>query len=156
MLAYGYQKFGGPAVFETLVQPALHLTDNQILIETAAVNLTDEDRLERLGTKANVDLPHIPGHDVVGHVIQVGAAVTDFKIGTLVAAHTTETYAEQVCVDSDLAVTVPDDLTPASAVSLITPGIIAYKTVRYFADVQADQTVIVKGAGSPVGLLGTV
>lgn len=153
MLAYGYQKFGGPAVFETLVQPALHLTDNQILIETAAVNLTDEDRLERLGTKANVDLPHIPGHDVVGHVIQVGAAVTDFKIGTLVAAHTTETYAEQVCVDSDLAVTVPDDLTPASAVSLITPGIIAYKTVRYFADVQADQTVIVKGAGSPVGLL---
>ncbi|RRK10152.1 NADP-dependent oxidoreductase [Lactiplantibacillus garii] len=153
MLAYGYRKFGGPAVFEKMTQPVLEPTGNQIIIETLAVNLNDEDRSERLGAKAGLDLPVIPGHDVVGKILKVGPAVTGFKVGTIVAAHTQHTYAEQVSLDSDLAVTVPADLTPTQAASLITPGIIAYKTVRYFADVQKDQTVIVKGAGSTVGML---
>lgn len=153
MLAYGYRKFGGPAVFETITQPAATPTGNQILIETLAVNLNDEDRIERLGANTSLALPVIPGRDVVGRILKMGPAVTGFKVGTVIAAHTQHTYAEQVSLDSDLAVTVPTDLAPAEAVSLITPGIIAYKAVRYFADVQADQTVIVKGAGSSVGLL---
>ncbi|WP_318767360.1 alcohol dehydrogenase catalytic domain-containing protein [Lactiplantibacillus carotarum] len=145
MLAYGYRKFGGPAVFETITQPAATPTGNQILIETLAVNLNDEDRIERLGANTSLALPVIPGRDVVGRILKMGPAVTGFKVGTVIAAHTQHTYAEQVSLDSDLAVTVPTDLAPAEAVSLITPGIIAYKAVRYFADVQADQTVIVKG-----------
>lgn len=44
MLAYGYQKFGGPTVFEELPQSQLIPTDNQLLIKTLAVNLTEEDR----------------------------------------------------------------------------------------------------------------
>jgi len=153
MLAYGYRKFGGPAVFETLDQPALKPTANQVIITTLAVNLNDEDRIERLGANEATPLPVIPGHDVVGRVSQVGAAVTDISVGTLVAAHTEHAYAEQVCLDADSTVTVPDNLTPAQAVSLITPGITAYKTVRYFADIQPDQTVIVKGAAGGVGSL---
>lgn len=125
MLAYGYQKFGGPTVFEELPQSQLIPTDNQLLIKTLAVNLTEEDRLERLGTIQSVALPHIPGHDVIGQISQVGAAVTDFDVGTVVAAHTNHTYADQVCLDSDLAVTIPTGLDPVTAVSLVTPGIIA-------------------------------
>ncbi|MFC6182416.1 NADP-dependent oxidoreductase [Lactiplantibacillus daowaiensis] len=153
MLAYGYRKFGGPAVFEALRQPALTPTPNQIVIKTLAVNLNDADRIERLGATPATPLPLIPGHDVVGEVVQVGENVTDLPLGTRVAAYTQHTYAEQVVVDADTAVTVPDNLTPADAVSLITPGITAYKTVRYFADVQAGQTVIVKGAAGSVGSL---
>jgi len=153
MLAYGYRKFGGPAVFETIDQPALKPAANQVVIATLAVNLNDEDRIERLGANAETPLPVIPGHDVVGRVVQVGAAVTDLPVGTLVAAHTEHAYAEQVCLDADSTVTVPDNLSPTQAVSLITPGITAYKAVRYFADVQPDQTVIVKGAAGGVGSL---
>jgi len=153
MLAYGYRKFGGPAVFETITQPVLEPANNQITIETLAVNLNDQDRRERLGTGTDLVLPTIPGHDVVGKVLKVGPGVTGLAIGTLVAAHAQHTYAEQVTLDSDLAVTVPNDVTPAQAASLITPGITAYKAVRYFADVQKDQTVIVQGAGSMVGML---
>ena len=117
MLAYGYQKFGGPTVFEELPQSQLIPTDNQLLIKTLAVNLTEEDRLERLGTIQSVALPHIPGHDVIGKIIQVGAAVTDLDVGTVVAARTNHTYADQVCLDSDLAVTMPTNLdrSPPSA-----------------------------------------
>lgn len=153
MLAYGYRKFGGPAVFEEITQPAIEPTGNQMMIETLAVSLNDQDRIERLGANLDLTLPAIPGHDVVGKIVKMGPAATGFKLGTIVAAHTDHTYAEQVLIDSDLAVTVPAELTPAEAVSLITPGIIAYKTVRYFADVQTDQTVIVKGAGGSIGLL---
>lgn len=153
MLAFGYRKFGGPAVFEAMAQPGLKPTGNQILIETLAVNLNDEDRNERLGTNTQLALPLIPGHDVVGQIIEIGPAVTGFEVGTVIAAHTQHTYAEQVLLDSDLAVTVPTDLTPAQAVSLVTPGIIAYKTVRYFADVQRDQTVIIRGAENSIGML---
>ncbi|BDZ29703.1 NADP-dependent oxidoreductase [Lactiplantibacillus sp. WILCCON 0030] len=153
MLAYGYRKFGGPAVFETLDQPDLKPAASQVVLTTLAVNLNDEDRIERLGINATTPLPMIPGHDVVGRVSQIGAAVTDLPVGTIVAAHTEHTYAEQVCVDADSTVAVPDNLTPTQAVSLITPGITAYKAVRYFADIQPDQTVIVKGAGGGVGEL---
>ncbi|ETY75605.1 NADP-dependent oxidoreductase [Lactiplantibacillus fabifermentans] len=153
MLAYGYRKFGGPAVFETLTQPTLTPTANQIVVDTLAVNLNDEDRIERLGTNADVPLPMIPGHDVVGRVSAVGSAVTDVALDTIVAAHTEHTYAEQVCLNADRAVPVPDGLTPTQAVSVITPGITAYKAVRYFADVQANQTVIVKGAAGGVGTM---
>ncbi|AVK64218.1 alcohol dehydrogenase [Lactobacillus sp. CBA3606] len=153
MLAYGYRKFGGPAIFEAIEQPALEPTANQLVIETLAVNLNDSDRLDHRGTNPDTPLPLIPGHDVVGRVIKVGAAVTDVPLQTRVAAHTEHAYAEQVCVDADTVVTVPDNLTAAMAASLITPGITAYKTVRYFADVQAGQTVIVKGAAGGVGML---
>jgi len=153
MLAYGYRKFGGPAVFETIRQPALEPAPNEAVIETLAVNLNDADRIERLGATPTTPLPLIPGHDVVGRVIKVGAAVTDLPLGTIVAAHTDHTYAEQVCLDADTVVTVPDNLSPAQAVSLITPGITAYKAVRYFADIHPGQTVIVKGAAGGVGSL---
>jgi len=63
MLAYGYQKFGGPTVFEELAQSQPLPAANQLLINTLAVNLTEEDRLERLGTIQSITLPHIPGHD---------------------------------------------------------------------------------------------
>lgn len=153
MLAFGYRKFGGPTVFEQINQSTSEPLGNQIVLETLAVNLNDEDRIERLGADQTVALPIIPGHDVVGRVIKLGPAVTDLELGTLVAAHTNHAYAEEVSVDADLVVALPDNVVPAQAVSLITPGITAYKTVRYFADVQPGQTVIVKGAGSSTGNL---
>jgi len=153
MLAYGYQEFGGPTVFETMPQPDIEPTADQLLIEPLAVHLTNEDQIERLGGNPDITLPYIPGHDVVGRIVKLGAAVTEFTIGDIVAAHTDHVYAEQVCVASDLAVAIPNGLTATKAVSLITPGITAYKTIRYFADVQAGQTVIVRGAGSATGQL---
>ncbi|MFB9768501.1 NADP-dependent oxidoreductase [Lactiplantibacillus modestisalitolerans] len=153
MLAYGYRKFGGPAVFEALTQPVIQPTGNQLVLETLAVNLNQQEQLERNGDDPNVTFPVIPGRDVVGRIIAMGPAVQDWSLGTVVAARTEHVYADQVCLDADLAVTVPDNVTPADAVSLITPGIIAHKTVRYYADIRPEQTVIVKGADTSVGLL---
>jgi len=153
MLAYGYQEFGGPTVFRKLSQLAIEPAADQLLIEPLAIHLTDEDRVERLGGNPDIALPYIPGHDVVGRVTKTGAAVTEFSVGAVVAAHTNHTYAEQVCLASDSAIALPDGFAPVKAASLITPGITAYKTIRYFADVQTGQTVIVKGAGTATGQL---
>ncbi len=81
MLAYGYQKFGGPTVFEELPQSQLIPTDNQLLIKTLAVNLTEEDRLERLGTIQSVALPHILGMMSLGKSFKLAPLSLTWTLG---------------------------------------------------------------------------
>ncbi|MEE6763249.1 hypothetical protein RAO27_04475, partial [Lactiplantibacillus plantarum] len=60
MLAYGYQKFGGPTVFEELPQSQLIPTDNQLLIKTLAVNLrTCLESFQEANYKFNPNKPGI-------------------------------------------------------------------------------------------------
>ncbi|VDG21185.1 alcohol dehydrogenase [Lactobacillus sp.] [Lactiplantibacillus mudanjiangensis] len=150
MLAYGYANSGGAAPLIAIEQPDLMPASDQIVLTTLAVNINRADHLNLTG---HLTLPLIPGHDVVGRISQIGSSVTGLPLGTLVAAYTTQTYAEQVIVDEDKLVPLPDELPALEAVSVITPGITAYKIVHYFADVQPGQTVIVKGAAGSVGRL---
>ena len=104
-------------------------------------------------------LPTVPGHEVVGRVIEVGSAVTKFKAGDragitpLLSACgdcqyceegseqlcdsmevTGETlrggYAEYITVPEKFATKVPDTMNPEYAAPLFCAGITAYKAVK--------------------------
>lgn len=137
MKAFGYEKNGGPEVFQ----------------ETEAFNLNNFEALQRAGQFKPVDHRIIPGRDVAGFVEKVGEDVTGFDIGDRVVAHGHHSYAEYSIGEDSNTVLIPSGVPYLAAAGIVTPGLAAYKGVHLFGKVQAGQTVVVKGASGGVGSL---
>ncbi|MBL7001255.1 MAG: alcohol dehydrogenase catalytic domain-containing protein [Nitrosopumilus sp.] len=104
-------------------------------------------------------LPTVPGHEVVGKVVQIGDAVTKFKVGDragitplleackecqyckegkeylcessiILGESLKGGYTEYVTVTEDFATKVPDSMKPEYAAPLFCAGITAYKAVK--------------------------
>lgn len=104
-------------------------------------------------------LPTVPGHEVVGEIVEVGSEVTKFKVGdhagispllescmkcqyckegkqqlcessTILGESLKGGYAEYVTVTEDFATKVPNDMKPEYAAPLFCAGITAYKAVK--------------------------
>jgi propanol-preferring alcohol dehydrogenase len=104
-------------------------------------------------------LPTVPGHEVVGKVIEVGDNVTKFKVGdragitplleacrncqycnegkeylcessTITGESTKGGYTEFITVIEDFATKVPENMKPEYAAPLFCAGITAYKAVK--------------------------
>ena len=98
--------------------------------------------------------PFVPGYDIVGRVIGVGANVTPALSGKRVATITeTGAWADLVIRPEHELVIVPDDLDPAEVDTLVVNGVTAYKMLHRVAKVCAGQTIVVLGAGGGVGTM---
>ena len=98
--------------------------------------------------------PFVPGYDVVGRVVAVGAGVNGALAGKRVATIThTGAWAELVVRPEHELVIVPDDLDPAEVDTLIVNGVTAYKMLHRVARVRTGQTIVVLGAGGGVGTM---
>ena len=104
-------------------------------------------------------LPTVPGHEVVGKVVEIGNDVTKFKVGdragltplleackncqycnegkeylcessTITGESTKGGYTEYITVTEDFATKVPDNMSPEYAAPLFCAGITAYKAVK--------------------------
>jgi len=104
-------------------------------------------------------LPTVPGHEVVGKVVQIGESVTKFKVGdragitplleackecqyckegkeylcessSILGESLKGGYAEYVTVTEDFATKVPESMKPEYAAPLFCAGITAYKAVK--------------------------
>lgn len=120
-------------------------------------------------------LPTIPGHEIVGTVIQIGSGVTKFRVGQRagisplygsclscdycvhgkehlcdMAEITGESllggYAEYITITEDFATPVPDFMKPEYAAPLFCAGITAYKAV-VAAEPSTDKKIGVFGVG---------
>ncbi|GAA2975925.1 NADP-dependent oxidoreductase [Lentilactobacillus parakefiri] len=153
MKAFGYEKNGGPEVFQEYEVPTPEIKPNQILIKTEAFNLNNFEALQRAGQFKPVDHRIIPGRDVAGFVEKVGEDVTGFDIGDRVVAHGHHSYAEYSIGEDSNTVLIPSGVPYMAAAGIVTPGLAAYKGVHLFGKVQPGQTVVVKGASGGVGSL---
>ncbi|MFQ5476111.1 MAG: alcohol dehydrogenase catalytic domain-containing protein [Nitrosopumilus sp.] len=104
-------------------------------------------------------LPTVPGHEVVGKIVQIGDNVTKFKVGdragitplleackecqyckegkeylcessTILGESLKGGYSEYVTVTEDFATKVPESMKPEYAAPLFCAGITAYKAVK--------------------------
>lgn len=154
MKAFGYQQFGEPDVFEELALERPTLTsDHQVIVKTLAVGLNNFERMQRMGTFGGNQFPLIPGRDVVGEIVALGAAVTDYQIGDVVIGHAGPAYAEYVKIPTSRLVKKPASVTVAVAAGIITPGITAYNAVTAFTHVRAGDRVLINGVTGGVGLI---
>lgn len=87
MQAAVYDQFGGPIRITTLPIPS-NIPDDGVLLQVCATGVC---RSDWHGWKGHDDdirqcgLPFVPGHEVSGIVVQLGSAITKFRVGDRVA-----------------------------------------------------------------------
>ncbi|MDD3278066.1 MAG: zinc-binding dehydrogenase [Lachnospiraceae bacterium] len=128
----------------------------QFLIKTLAssiCNATDNHILEGIFDGYHDHYPQILGHEVCGEVVELGADITDVKIGDRIAMYTPYgAFAEYVPVDryGYGYAKVPDNMSnEVASICEMFDG--AFRSTIACAEIQEGEKVLIIGAG-PMGL----
>lgn len=152
MKAAVYYENGPPSVlkYEDVEDPAC--LPQGIVIKVEAVSIEGGDTLNRargeLATR-----PHIVGYQAAGTIVEVGAEVTDFKVGqrvTTVNVH--GSHAELRSVFARTAWPVPDGLDIKQAAAIPVPFGTADDCLFEFGHLKAGETVLIQAGAGAVGL----
>ena len=74
-----YRKFKDDILIEDLPDPKL--VKDGVILKVLATGLCLSDWHGWMGHDADIQLPHVPGHEMVGEVVEIDPAITNFKIG---------------------------------------------------------------------------
>lgn len=141
---------------ETTV-PTTQLGANDILVKVAAISINPVDQKQRMIATQN-NATKILGFDGVGEVVEIGAAVTKFKVHDRVyyagELSRNGSYAEYQVVREDLAAIAPSNLNDAEAAAIPLTFLTAYELLfdqfgfKPEAQSQRGQAIlIINGAG---------
>ena len=164
----------------TCLSPLLERGDILVEIKRASINPIDW-KLFTAGYQGLFPIakfPYIPGFDVCGTVKEVGAGVTEFAVGDLIAVDigliescsdpapasgTAGAFAEFTCVPANLAVKVSTGVDMDSAAGLPLAGLTAYQAIfsgslpsksvtgEPLGNLTSGQTILVIGGASSTG-----
>ena len=142
----------GDLRLEDVEPPALGATSLRVAVRSAGLNFPDV-LIVQGKYQVKPEVPFIPGAEVSGVVIEVGARVTDFAAGDRVMALcTTGGFAEQAVVHAGSAFKMTPGMTFDAAAALpLTYG----TTIHALADrakLAPGETLLVTGAGGGVGI----
>jgi NADPH:quinone reductase len=161
MKAIQFEVFGGPEVLRYVDLPKPSPAKGEVLIETTAIGVNFPDIRERMGVYnqketrvGGVQLPHVTGLQVVGHVAAVGdgvdAAMTGRKVMALMKKGA---YAQFALAPTATTVTLKPDTDDFAMASLPCQGSTAFLTLQASAQLRAGESVLVHGAAGGVGNL---
>jgi len=179
MKAVRFHQFGGPEVLSYEDIPDPQLRKDQVLVRVKACSLNHLDLWVRQGLPG-VKLPHIPGSDIAGEVVEVGKYVSGFKSGQRVivapmhfCGHCAKCLAglqnqcreftvignavdggdcELYAAPATNVIPIPDSLDFNQAASVPLVFVTAWHMLVGLAGVRPGQTVLVLGASSGVGI----
>jgi len=158
MKAIHYKQYGDLSQLEEVEIDRPEPTASQILIkvETSAINPIDWKLLSgSFRAIMPVKFPAIPGFDLAGEVIAVGAAVTQFKIGDRIYAcqdiKQFGTAAEYTVVEEYIADLIPEGLSAGEAAGIPLAGLTALQGLRNCAGLNAGERVLIVGGSGGVG-----
>src|SRR6266481_4360276 len=153
----------------------------QVRIRVEACGICHTDAATVTGTYPGLNLPRVPGHEVVGRIEALGAGVTRWKIGQRVGVGffggedgvcepcrrgdvvncqnpvtpgvtVDGGYAEVMIAEARGIASIPDELSSAEAAPLLCAGITTYNALRN-AGLRGGDLVAVQGIGG-LGHLG--
>jgi NADPH:quinone reductase-like Zn-dependent oxidoreductase len=123
-------------------------------IHAASVNGADP-KVRRGGGRYKLDkFPHILGRDFSGVVSEVGAGVTDFKIGDAVFGVTDQgiegAYAEKIAIKAAIIAKKPASLSHAEAAALGLVSLTAMTAIEDTAHLKKGETILIQGGAGGV------
>ncbi|EFA74630.1 zinc-containing alcohol dehydrogenase [Heterostelium album PN500] len=160
---------------ELAVVPVPKITQtNQVKIKVYSCGVCHSDVLGKYGFPG-ISWPRIPGHEAVGRVLEVGSAVTRFKVGDKIGVgwfgghcatcnpcldnewvccqkgqvcgiHYDGGYAEQMIAPEDACALVPEELDFKHSGPLMCAGITVYNSIRQ-QDIKVGSLVCIQGIG---------
>lgn len=151
MKAAVYYENGPPSVlvYEDVPDPACH--PKGVVIRVEAVSIEGGDTLNR-GRGALVTTPHIVGYQAAGEIVEIGAEVTDLRVGQKVA--TTNAFGSHAAlraVPARNCWVVPDGFSVKKASVMPVAFGTAHECLFAFGNLQAGETVLVQAGASGVG-----
>jgi NADPH:quinone reductase-like Zn-dependent oxidoreductase len=180
MKAVVIPRHGGPEVLDYVELPEPRIHASEVLVRVRACALNHIDLWVRRGLPGvQIPLPHIPGSDVAGEVVQVGSQVRSVNVGeravlapglscgvceqclagddNLCRRYTVLGYlidggcAEYVRVPEANVLPMPEELSFEEAAAVPMVFLSAWHMLMARARVQPGEDVLVLGAGSGVG-----
>lgn len=154
MRAVVVEQIGGPEVLAVQEQPEPEPGAGQIRVDVAASGVNFIDTYQRSGAYP-VELPATPGSEGAGTVSAVGSGVTGVEVGDRVAWAMVPGggYAEQVLVQADRVVPVPDGVEPEAAAAVMLQGMTAHYLSESTFPASEGDVALVHAAAGGLGLL---
>ena len=143
--------YGNPAdvvALVTLPDPTPQAGEIVIRMEAAAIHLADIKNFTGERDFRVKALPRIPGYEGIGRVTQVGAGVTQFKVGDRVFPWWgAGTFAELVCTPADKVMPAPEGDAVQLSLMLVN-GMTSVILLDDFAELQPGAWLVQNGANS--------
>jgi len=144
---------GGPDVLQARRVPLPNVAEGQVLIRVHAAGINRPDALQRAGKypmKPGMD--PIPGLEVAGEVVALGAGVTRFAVGDRVCALTNGGgYAEYCAVPAGQTLPVPDGIDWVQAAAIPETFFTVWANLFGLGGAKAGQRVLIHGGTSGIG-----
>lgn len=155
MKAIMIERPGRPRVLKVVDLATPKPASNDLLIRVRAVGVNRADCLQRAGTyptPPGVRWSDVPGLELAGEVLEVGAEVSGFRAGDQVFGLVAEgAYAELALLDYRLATPVPAGMDMVTAAGIIEVFATAHETVFELGGLRSGETLLVHAGASGVG-----
>src|SRR2546427_5992287 len=178
---YKAVEVSAPGVLRVVERPVSEPGAGQVRLRVEACGVCHTDAATVTGTYPGLNLPRVPGHEVVGRIEALGNGVSRWKIGQrvgigffggedgicetcrrgdIVNCHNPVTpgvtadggYAEVMIAEARGIASIPDELTSPEAAPLLCAGITTYNALRN-AGLRGGDLVVIQGIGG-LGHLG--
>lgn len=144
---------GGPEALTHSDAPEPTPGENEVLVEVLVAGVNYIDTYFREGIY-HAATPFIPGQEGVGRVLEDPRG--EIAPGTKVAwSDAFGSYAEQVCVQRDRLVAVPQEIDDEVAASMLLQGMTAHMLTHSVYDLTEDRSCLITAGAGGVGLLAT-
>ncbi len=126
----------------------------EILLRVGAAGVSFAAMLGVQGKHQNKPaLPYVPGNEIAGHVVALGPDVTGFRVGERVATPVPQGgFAEYAVANAAIAVPIPEVMPYAQGTNFPTLYPTAYGALKWKANLQPGEVLLVHGAGGGSGL----
>ena len=159
MRAVTQDGYGNSEVLRVADVPRPSVDDDQVLIRVHAAGLdrgtehllTGKPYAMRLGSGIRRPRNPVPGRDVAGTVVEVGAKVTRFSVGDDVYGVAPGSFAEYAVTGEGKLAPKPTNLTFAQAAVVPISAGTALQALTDAGRLEAGQSVLVTGASGGVG-----
>ena len=128
----------------------------EVLVKVGAAGVSFAAMLGVQGKHQNKPpLPFVPGNEISGEVVALGDGVKNLEVGQRIATGGSRGGFAEYCVTiAANAVPIPDTMPYAEATNFPTLYPTAYGALKWKADLQPGEVLLVHGAGGGSGLTG--
>jgi putative PIG3 family NAD(P)H quinone oxidoreductase len=153
MTAIGIRAPGPPEVLQPIERPMPDIGPDEVLIRVAAAGVNRPDVMQRKGLyPPPPGASDIPGLEVSGEVVRVGANVHDPVLGARVCALVTGGgYAQFVAAPAVQCLPVPDTVTVEEAAAIPETFFTVYLNVFQRVGLRSAETLLIHGGSSGIG-----
>lgn len=153
MTVIGLPTPGGPEALVPEPRPVPQPGAGEILVKVAAAGVNRPDVMQRKGLyPPPPGASDIPGLEIAGEVVALGAGVTTWKVGDKICALVSGGgYAEYCLADEGAALPVPAGLSMVEAAALPETFFTVWTNVFDLAGLKAGESFLVHGGTSGIG-----